>query len=293
MPTKRLGLLGRDLTEVENELVRLPDEAYADAYNEYSVGDWATATLWNEPDPPPDGSVREHDETAVPTIWGQSMVCTNELITQCFELSSLRAVRAFRARAGAIIIPHRDYLEHPTGFTRIHLPILTSETARNSEADAVFHMSEGEVWFLDGRIVHSGGVLGPVDRIHLVLDFDSDLEDAPCEALVVKPEDLPPFPVIRRAPLPACFLDGLALTAPCLRLATWPSLVELLARVHLFYDASADSLYDWLETIAKESGRTELQSEATRIRRYFLIDGPSRTPTFGQAWTSALTQDGF
>ncbi len=293
MPTTRLGFLGRDLSEVENELLHLPNDAYTDVYNEYSIGDWSTATLWNEPDPPRDGSVREHRETAVPTGWGRSLPCTNDLIRQCLELSALRAVRAFRARSGAIIIPHRDYLEHPTGFTRIHLPVLTSETARNSEANDVYHMSPGEVWFLDGRIVHSGGVLGPVDRIHLVFDFDSDLEDTPSEALVVETENLPAFSAIQREPLPPDFLEGIVFTASCLRLAMWPSLVELLARVHLVYDAPVDSLYDWLDTIAMESGRNELQDEAARMRRYFLTDGPSRTPTFNQAWTSVQTQDGF
>ncbi|MGQ0679990.1 MAG: aspartyl/asparaginyl beta-hydroxylase domain-containing protein [Actinomycetota bacterium] len=292
MPSDRLGFLRRDLTEVQHELLHLPGDAYSDVYNEYSVGDWSTATLWNEPDPPSDGSVREHRETAVPTAWGRSLAHTNDLICRCFELSALRAVRAFRARLGAIIIPHRDYLEHPTGFTRIHVPVVTSQSARNSELDAVYHMSTGEVWFLDGRVVHSGGVLGPADRIHLVFDFDSDLEDAPSKTLAVELEGLPPFSAIRREPVPKGFLDGILLTASCLRLAMWPSLVELLARIHLVYETSVGSLYDWLDAVAHESGRKELEDEAARMRRYFLTDGPSRTPTFCQAWASTQTSDG-
>lgn len=293
MPTQRLGCLNVDLRQIEAELRGLPVAAYTGVYNAYSIGDWDTATLWNEPDPSADGSVREHHEEAVPTKWGNPMLHTNKLIRESFQLPALRAVRAFRARAGAIIIPHRDYLEHPTGFTRIHLPVLTASSARNSEDDSVYHMSRGEIWFLDGRVVHSGGVLGPVDRIHLVLDFDSTLEGAPSETVTAELAPLPPFSPVARQALPDDFLDGFLRTAPCLRLAMWPALVELLARVHLIYQASADALYEWLETIAAASKRAELTAEADRMRRYFLIDGPSRTPTFGRAWATATVADGI
>lgn len=268
-----------------DETSALTDDAYSSAYQEYSIGLWDTATLWNEAGNE-SGDVPEHASIAVPTFVGASTPTVNEFVRSQFHVGALRAVRLFRARQGAIIIPHRDYLEHSNGFCRMHIPLLTTPGARNSENNEIYRMLPGELWFLDSNEVHSGGVLDSGTRIHLVLDFTYDHSETP--ASVLKQADLL-RPVTRNAQIPRPELDRDALESllgggGVVTLAMWPALVQMLARIHLTSDVHPAELYDWLDELAARSGNRELVAEARRMRRYFLTDGISKTPSFERFW---------
>jgi L-proline 3-hydroxylase, C-terminal/Aspartyl/Asparaginyl beta-hydroxylase len=288
-----LGVLPSDVVgAAASDALRIALGAYVSTYDEYSVGPWSLAPLWSDSTGDSSGASREHDEPARPIAAAASLEGINRLINTYFSTRLLRTVRLVRASHGALIIPHVDYLEHDFGFTRIHVPLVTDPAqARSVENDTCFHMRRGEVWFLDARVVHSGGVIGPSPRLHLVLDFDHNTD--PTETVTI-PLAPPPNPcLVDRPPLPSGLLRSYMTSAPFVGATEWRHIVRQLAHVHLRYDASAAALYDWLEEIARASTGHErefLIADAQRMRCYFLIDGPNRTMTFEALWDAMLGQ---
>lgn len=259
---------------------------YTSAYIEYSVGGWATAPLWDNPDAQSAEQVHEHNEPArpIPSMRGLSGI--NDLISSYFDVSRLRCARLFRASHGAIILPHRDYLEHRNGFTRIHIPLITDKAqARNTEDDSCFHMRRGEVWYLDARRIHSGGVVGPALRVHLVLDFSHTTH--PAEAVVPSLEAAQDPLMVDRPDLPTNLVSSYRALAPFINAAAWRDLFHILARVHLRYNVGAGDVYDWLEKIAANSvdDREFLVRDADRLKRYYISEGPAVTATFDSIWS--------
>lgn len=275
------------------DALRLELHAYTSAYVEYSVGGWATAPLWVNPGDRPGEEVRENDQPARPIASVQDMNGINSLISTYFDVSFLRSARLFRACNGALILPHRDYLEHKNGFTRIHVPLITDVSqARNSEESSCFHMRRGEVWYLEARKIHSGGVTGSAKRVHLVLDFSHTIE--PNETIASKLDPAPEPLLIQRPELPSNLLSSYQALAPFINAAAWRDLFHILARVHLRYNAHAAEVYEWLAKIAAESGedRDLLVRDAERMKRYYLSDGPATTATFDSLWLNSGSGDG-
>lgn len=272
---------------------------YTSAYLEYSVGGWATAPLWLNSASQTGEEVHEDNAPARPIPSVQALSGINDLISSYFDVSRIRCARLFRASSGALILPHRDYLEHTNGFTRIHVPLITSTVqARNTEDNCCFHMRRGEVWYLAARRIHSGGVVGPALRVHLVLDFIHTTQ--PAEAVVASLDAAPDPLIIDRPELPPNLISSYQALAPFINAAAWQDLFHILARVHLRYNVGAADVYDWLEKIAAESteDRNLLVRDVERMKRYYITDGPAATATFDSIWTEgsdikslASTQD--
>lgn len=293
MRAHALGILPDDaIVAAAADALQLGREAYTAAYEEYSVGSWALAPLWSDPSGDASGESREHGDPAKPLPSTIHLGNINALVSEYFDTSRLRGVRLFRASHGALIIPHADYLEHRHGFTRLHVPLVTNPAqARNTEEDTCYHMRRGEVWFLDGHRVHSGGVLGPSLRLHLVLDFSHGI--APEKALAREiPQAGPPL-VISRPPLPPELIPSYLALAPFIDAAAWRDLVHILARVHLRYDVPTREVYDWLELIACANtgpDRDILVQDAERMKRYFISDGPGSTTTYDALWNNVVAE---
>jgi L-proline 3-hydroxylase, C-terminal/Aspartyl/Asparaginyl beta-hydroxylase len=288
-----LGVLpDDDVAAAAADALELGWEAYTAAYEEYSVGSWALAPLWSDPSGDASGESHEHGDPAKPIPTAAHLSGINALVSEYFNTSRLRGVRLFRASHGALIIPHSDYLEHRNGFTRMHVPLVTDPAqARNTEDNICYHMRRGEVWFLDGHRVHSGGVVGPSLRLHLVFDFSHDT--APDETLAREiPAAERPL-LIDRSPLPPDLIPSYLALAPFIDAAAWRDLVHILARVHLRYDVPTKTVYDWLETIARAStgpDRDILVRDAERMKRYYISDGPGSTTTYDALWSDALAE---
>jgi hypothetical protein len=270
------------------DALALEPHGYNSAYLEYSVGGWATAPLWGNPADAGDEQVHEHDVSAKPIESVRSLHGINNLIRSYFDVSLLRCARLFRASNGAIILPHRDYLEHKNGFIRIHIPLLTNAAeARNTEDNYCFHMRSGEIWYLEARRIHSGGTIGPALRVHLVLDFSHTTRP---EEAVASSVEAPRQPLmIDRPELPPGLVPSYQALAPFINAAAWPDLFRILARVHLRYNVGAADVYDWLEKIAAEGGddRELLVRDVSRMRKYYISDGPSTTTTFEAMWAAS------
>jgi len=269
------------------DALALEPHGYSSAYLEYSVGGWATAALWGNPADEEDEQVHEHDVPAQPVASARSLNGINDLILSYFDVSRLRCARLFRASNGAIILPHRDYLEHKDGFTRIHVPLITSTVeARNTEDSYCFHMRRGEIWYLEARRIHSGGVIGSALRVHLVLDFSHTTQPEEAVASSVKAAREPLM--INRPELPPNVVSSYQALAPFINAAAWQDLFHILARVHLRYNVDAADVYDWLEKIATVSGedRNLLVRDVIRMKRYYISDGPAATTTFEAMWAA-------
>lgn len=289
MHARSLGILPTDVIDAAAADARtLEAGGYTSAYEEYSVGSWASAPLWSDASGQASGEVREHDDPAQPIPAVAELDGINSLVRTYFATDRLRCARLFRASHGAIVMPHTDYLEHGQGFTRLHVPLIANaDEARNTEGAICFHMRRGEVWFLDARRVHSGGVAGPSLRVHLVLDFTPDTSPDEALSISIPPAD-PPL-VIDRPPLPPGLLSRYRDLASYIDATGWRDIMHLLARVHLRYDSGASDVYDWLETIASlsDSGdRSLLMEDALRMKRYYISDGPSSTTTFHSLWSA-------
>lgn len=272
------------------DALSLEAHGYTSAYEEYSVGRWASAPLWSDPSGQATGEVHEHDEPAQPIPSVRTLTGINALISNYFDVPSLRCARLFRASHGAIVLPHRDYLEHNRGFTRIHVPLVTDAAqARNTEDNSCFHMRRGEVWYLDARRTHSGGVTGSARRVHLVLDFTHTTR--PVETILPSVGSPPDPLVINRPALPENLVPSYIALAPYLNAASWREIFYILARVHLRYEAGAEDVYTWLERIAEQSGEDHdiLVKDIERMKKYYISDGPTTTETFDQIWEDGAT----
>jgi L-proline 3-hydroxylase, C-terminal/Aspartyl/Asparaginyl beta-hydroxylase len=286
------SILSRVIDAAAADALSLEPHGYTSAYVEYSAGGWATAPLWVNPGDQPGEEVHEHEEPARPIASVRELHGINDLVYSYFDVSRLRSVRLFRASNGAIILPHRDYLEHKYGFTRIHVPLITNVAeARNTEDNWCFHMRRGEVWYLEARRVHSGGVTGSALRVHLVLDFSHATK--PAETVVRSLEPTRDALIIDRPELPPNLIPSYQALAPFINAAVWQDLFHILARVHLRYNVGAADVYDWLEKIAAASGedRDFLLQDVDRMKRYYISEGPTATATFDSVWSGGLERN--
>jgi Aspartyl/Asparaginyl beta-hydroxylase/L-proline 3-hydroxylase, C-terminal len=284
-----IGVIPSDLIDAAaQDALSLEAHGYTSAYEEYSVGRWATSPLWSDPSGQATGEVIEHDKPAQPIAYARTLAGINDIIYTYFNVPRLRCARLFRASHGAIVLPHRDYMEHKAGFTRIHVPLITNaDQARNTEDGSCFHMRRGEVWYLDARRIHSAGVTGSARRVHLVLDFTNSTR--PAETVVSSLEPPQDPLIIERPELPPNLLPSYQALAPFINAAAWRDLFHILARVHLRYDVGAGDVYDWLEKIAAESreDRGLLVRDVERMRKYYISDGPASTETFDDIWVGS------
>lgn len=173
LSAKLLGNIELNSEALSNELEKIRDRLVDSAYKEYACGNWGTVTLWNHSGSYQDQLSREHAGKVKATEFGTTLNYINELIESNFNVSLIKSVRVFRSWNGGAIYPHIDYLEFEKGFKRIHVVLDTDETCLNSEDDVVYHMRRGEVWYVDGNVVHSAMSLSQTGKLSLVIDFEA------------------------------------------------------------------------------------------------------------------------
>lgn len=225
-----------------------------------SVGDWGIDCLWR------------HDKVAAPpaeTLRALRLPRLAALIDAGFSLDRLRYVRLFMTQGFGFVRPHRDWPTSEPVFTRYHVPLVTAAACLNSEGSRIYHMSVGEIWYLNGNLPHSGICLGPDRRIHLVLDFDP----------------LPTPDAALRNPCPGGHGSPIAKAAGALSprqrraihalsaIASGRNQVQIadaLGTLHFEYDVACEVVYDWLDAIAARSGDAVACSRASELRKAYL-----------------------
>lgn len=270
MRSHPIGRVEFDSPRLERDLRTVEAFQMSRAYSEFSVGEWATCVLINRTGNKDDGNSEEFEGHGVPTEYGRLVPYLSETMNRLFKTERLKSARIFSAKNG-FIRPHRDYVEFRKGFTRIHLVLKTNEGSMNSEQRVVYHMRQGELWFLDGRATHSGGSFTDERRLHLVMDFDPDVAIAD---LFRNPADYQPglLPLlIRRRPISKqewnALLSSLGSVVTELNYNT---VFELMAKLHFDRDLDCEITYDGMIDITLRSGNDRLVEKAKNAAEYFL-----------------------
>lgn len=87
----------------------------------------------------------------------------------------LKAVRLMKLSAGSIIKEHTDHdLAAELGTARLHIPIVTNADVNFQLNGSQVFMEEGECWYLRLSDRHSVVNNGCEDRIHLVIDAETN-----------------------------------------------------------------------------------------------------------------------
>ncbi len=83
----------------------------------------------------------------------------------------IMAVRLLNLKAGAVIMPHRDYdLSYEHGEARLHIPIFTNPGVEFFIEDERVIMMPGECLYINANLTHRVFNGGDTDRVHLVID---------------------------------------------------------------------------------------------------------------------------
>ena len=87
----------------------------------------------------------------------------------------LRSVRLMRLTPGSVIKEHRDPdLHAEAGIARIHIPITTNPDVDFRLSGSRVVLEPGEVWYLRLSEPHSVINQGAADRVHMVLDVETN-----------------------------------------------------------------------------------------------------------------------
>lgn len=270
MQSQLIGRVEFDVARLEEEIKVIDGFQMSPAYKEYAKGEWNTCILLNKSGSKEDGLSIEYEGRAVLTEYGRQLPYLCEVINKVFKSEYLKSARVFSAKNG-FVIPHCDYLEFKKGFTRIHFVIRTNDRAMNSEGNTVFHMREGEIWYLDARSAHSGGSFTNQKRLHLVVDFDPDIH---IRKLFTNPDDyrpeLTPY-IVRRQPISNDEWKSLvASLASILTELNYDTIFELVMKLHFDREMHCGATYDMLVGIAAQSGDPQLAERAISDKKYYI-----------------------
>ncbi len=276
--TRILGQIALSTDAVIEALRTIDAMEHNAAYSRYNLtvdprkaGDWVQIILANWNGDASSGESVEYDGSIRWTHEGAKVPYIRRLVQETFASAPLKSVRIFSAQ-NAVIAAHRDYMEFKRGFRRLHIPLRTNEASVNSEGSRVYHMSSGYIYFLDGRMAHSGGNLSAVEpRIHLVLDFDPDV---PIEAIFRNPDDNLTGGEIEWITRPKLdisdfemLLDGMS---KIISNETYPSIFLAANMLPFAYDFDAGKVYDVLVEAARRAQKPLLLERAIADRAFFV-----------------------
>lgn len=269
--SERLGQVYLDLKSVRNDVATLSRLPFDSFYERYSRGAWRSISILNRDGDSSNGEAYEFEGRGHWTSHAAELPYIKRLIEAEFFCDQLKSARIFCAENGGMIVPHRDYLEFKNGFTRLHVPLLTSELSISTEEDIAFHMCQGEVWYLNARMTHAAANYSSEPRYHLVLDFPHNLN--PKSVIVNLRPPNKPISFVRRNPLPDNFqkilrnIGTLIITSSSVLRAFY-----LLCDYHFLCTSNATSVYDWLLMAAEKSNNSANIVIAGEIRKQFLGD---------------------
>ena len=273
-----LARLSLDQSHISNTIHKIKTMEFDDAYQEYSLGIWKTKTLWNMTGNDNQSISMEYIGHAKKTPSGEKLPYLNELIENNFHVQHIKSVRIFHSSNGGLIVPHRDYMEFKKGFKRFHLVLATDKTCLNSEENTVYHMQQGEFWFLEGRVTHSAASISTNGKYSLVIDFDPHIENFS----LFKPNnqfqfnDLSPMIIEHREKPSASLLASLMSLSEMITPFNFSNVFHLLCKLHFEYAISGDEVYGLLRDIAKNSTIPKVLELYKQVERCFLTHGPEQ-----------------
>jgi hypothetical protein len=273
MESKIIGKVNFEEHLLDKELKLIDTFEFNDSYSEYASGIWKTCMLWNRSGLKDDHLSIEHDQDVKPTQYGEQLSYVNGVVEKLFKKEHIKAIRLFLCING-LIIPHKDYLEFKKGFTRIHIPLKINEHALTSEENVVYNMQKGEIWFIEGRKIHSAANFSKTKRINLVIDFAPDI---PFEELFINPESYQPnlIPKInQREHLKEDELSYIKGFSKIINEMNFDDVLSILSKIHFYRNVSSELVFGWLDEIATSSKNYKIQQRAQEVTDLLIKKGP-------------------
>ena len=272
MNARAIGRLALDSTRLQPEIETLLTFDYNSGYSEYTRGNpgWSNCVLMNHSGNFQDKVFGGYQGLPQRTKWGAQLDYLNEVIDRTFKKDHLKWVRIFMCEKG-MLIPHRDYLEFENEeFTRVHIPLQTGPNSLHAEEDKVYHMRMGEIWFVDGTVIHSAYSYDDQPRIFLTFDFESGVpfEDLFLDPTIYADDVAPEF--VTRKPFDAAYEAQLRGLSRLIHEDNFDDIISILSKVHFTRDVTCAIVYDWLIDIARDSGQPALVERARNTKRFFI-----------------------
>jgi L-proline 3-hydroxylase, C-terminal/Aspartyl/Asparaginyl beta-hydroxylase len=248
-------------------------EEVKEEYSEYRFGTWKNYVLWNGSGDQQDSLFRGVQGGAIQTPLGNRLEYISSIVEDNFRTDKLKMVRA-NLLQDAVLIPHRDYVEFKSDsrrLARLHVPIHTNQHSLHSENENVFHMRQGEVWYLDVSNIHSACNMSEQPRISLVLDFC--LNGQPLETAFKRPERHQPHlepMMIEREPVDEEFLKAITSMKHLVNRVNYKDIVLFLSRIHFYKDVSLSAFFDWLIGICEGVEDEFLLEKSINFREYLI-----------------------
>ena len=272
MKTKIIGCIGNKINPslLEKELNLLKSKQGYIGFGQDVVGILEVYPLWNSKGDAQDGQYSDYLGAGQLTKLGQQLEHIADLIKDTFFLKFMKFARIFELHGGACILPHRDYLELETSFTRIHIPLKTNDGALYANEMSAHHLRVGEIWLHEGNLVHSVINFCSDSRLHLILDFDSDIPIRDLfkdkSALIPKTKPM----VITRKMITDEELSNLYNLNKILNFSNLKEILVILTKITFEKQFNPALVYDWLENIAIKTGNQRLILKSQEIKHHFI-----------------------
>jgi len=290
MRTQYLETIPLDEAMLAKDLELSESFRYSEAYSDYLIGGpWKNCVLFAPGGDSGDGAVTNYayDQPPMFTDYGKQLPYLHKLITSTVDLTRLNFVRLV-VISDTVIIPHRDLLElselsdEVRNAHRLHIPLLTNENCFFSEANTVYRMGAGEVWFLDAAKIHSVASFSNASRTHLICDFVDTPASGPL-VMVGRESDDNGIPASRVAARPR-LTDGertaLLRLADVLTMDSFYEIFSIVIKTHFRRDSGEHFVWDTMTALACASTDPAVLPHAEKLRRYFTLE---RTAGTGQA----------
>ncbi|MFH9296740.1 aspartyl/asparaginyl beta-hydroxylase domain-containing protein [Streptomyces sp. NPDC017520] len=272
--SRLLGRLVLDPVRLAQDLARTDRFRYSDAYSEFTCGSWKGSYLCNGTGDLYDTTITEYEGPYQLTDHGQQLPYLMELINGHFRTETMRFARLGRITPGSVMVPHRDYLELKEELVRIHVPLHTSDSCFNSEDETVYHMRQGEVWFIDASRVHSAVSFFTEDRTHLILDFASETVE---ETLRFDPDPATEYQrfgtsVVQRQPLTDEQRNAILGLSAILGPHNYRDVLGLIIKQYFVSNIAISEVYEFACQIARDADRHDVLERLDWLSKHVLVD---------------------
>lgn len=268
MPSKLLKKMHLDPNALSGDLKRIANFPFNDSYKEFICGVWKSCVIWNQSGLTETPIISNYEGNAKPTPLAKQLTYLNQVLASVFNTQYIKYVRLVILGANSVVVPHRDYLELKSNFSRFHIPLVTNKHCYNSEEDHVYHLAEGEIWYLDATLVHSAACLdSTLERLHLIIDFDCNIPMDRIFKTSVK--ELPlHHHEMKRAPLTTAQLTAINSLSHLINHTNFYDIIAILVKLHFYHQINASFALEKLLQITKDNADNSLVTRAISFANY-------------------------
>ncbi|MGW7518512.1 aspartyl/asparaginyl beta-hydroxylase domain-containing protein [Streptomyces sp. NPDC054796] len=279
--TQRVGHVEIDESAVRTDLEAASQLVFSEAYSDYLCGGpWKSLMVWSSDGNSGDGLITnyEHGKRSSVTKYGEQLPYVRNLIESNFNTEHLNFAR-LAVMSDSVTMPHRDLLElsdipeEVRNTNRVHVPLVTTEEAFFTQANDVYRMHVGEVWFFDASRVHSAGALSPEPRTHLILDFCWVEDESELVRFDFRPTGGIPRERIReRAPLTGKEREEILALAPVIDADNIRDVFGIVIKKHYRKDGGDNFIWDTLDELGRRSQDENVRAKIQELHRFFLME---------------------